>query len=208
VRKNHKLFACFIDIFPVRMINKMDKKKDINLVNTTEYFTNGGVRSGKKIDKKYRKNILKDALIEKQKFIQHFHEYLPNCNCRPSKSVVATEIMVFNEETNDYFLYTDIFPLRKITFEGIDSFMPNNFENYLSVIYGDYMTPPSKSKQISKHANKFYFCHSDQFALEATTTNLIEQNKDFYRYSTHRFFRNLAINIGMYKKIKKMVILK
>jgi hypothetical protein len=81
------------------------KKKDINLVNTTEYFTNGGVRSGKKIDKKYRKNILKDALIEKQKFIQHFHEYLPNCNCRPSKSVVATEIMVFNEDL--YFVQSN-----------------------------------------------------------------------------------------------------
>lgn len=201
--KNRKMFACFIDIFPVRIINKVDKKKDTSLVNTTEYFTNGGVRSGEKIDKKYRKNTLQNALIEKQKFIQYFHKYLSNCNYRPSKSVATTEVIVSNEETNGYFPYADIFPLKKITFEGMSSFMPNNFENYLSVIYGDYMTPPSKFKQTPRHANKFYFCHSDQFTLETTVANLTEQNKDFYRYSIRRFLRNLAINIGIYKKIKK-----
>ncbi|SMN15544.1 Lipopolysaccharide cholinephosphotransferase LicD1 [uncultured Candidatus Thioglobus sp.] len=201
--ENHKMFACFIDIFPVRIINKVDKKNDINLANTVEYFTNGGVRSGEKIDKKYRKNTLQNALMEKQKFTQYFHSYLSNCNYRPSKDIATTEVIIFNEETNDYFPYTDIFPLRKVTFEGVNSFMTNNYENYLSIIYENYMTSPPKSKQTPKHANKFYFCNSNQFALETTAASLTEQNQDFYRYSTRKFFRNLVINIGMYKKIKK-----
>jgi hypothetical protein len=33
--------------------------------------------------------------------------------------VATTEVIVFNEETNDYFPYADIFPLKKITFEGM-----------------------------------------------------------------------------------------
>ncbi|MBA5248024.1 MAG: LicD family protein [Gammaproteobacteria bacterium] len=201
--KNHKMFACFIDIFPVRIINKMDRKNDKDVANTAEYFATGGARSGDKINRKYRKNTLQNALVEKQKFTQYFHDYLSHCNYRPSKSVAETEAIVFNEETNDYFPYTDIFPLKKITFEGVDAFMPNNFDDYLSVIYGDYMTPPPKFKQIPKHANDFYFCTSNQFALETTATTLTEQNKDFYRYSVHKSLRNLVINIGMYEKVKK-----
>lgn len=39
--------------------------------------------------------------------------------------------------------YSDIFPLKKISFEGMEFYAPNNTEHYLHSLYGDYMLYPS-----------------------------------------------------------------
>lgn len=206
MRRGSKMVACFIDIFPARIINKVDKKNDQNISNIAEYFIFGSTISGAKINNRYIKNTLKGALIEKQKFTQYFHsDYLPNCNHRAPESVVATIATTSSDAvcgTDAYFPYTDIFPLRKITFEGMESFAPNNFENYLSTVYGDYMTLPPKSKQVAKHANELYFCSSNQFALEVTTETLTKGVQSFYRHPIRRFFKNLTESAGIYEKMK------
>jgi len=54
-----------------------------------------------------------------------------------------------------YLLYiekSNIFPLKKIEFENKEFFGPNNFNEYLKVLYGDnYMQLPPKSKRV-QHA--------------------------------------------------------
>ena len=40
---------------------------------------------------------------------------------------------------------------RKILFEGIEVLIPENYDEYLTRLYGDYMTPPPIEKQIGHH---------------------------------------------------------
>ncbi len=46
----------------------------------------------------------------------------------------------------------DIFPLQTIKFEGYEFLGPANPHNYLTNLYGDYMTPPPPEKRCSDHA--------------------------------------------------------
>ena len=49
---------------------------------------------------------------------------------------------------------SSIFPLKKIFFEGLEFYVPNDCNDYLKVYYGDnYMIPPPKNKRHT-HANK------------------------------------------------------
>lgn len=46
----------------------------------------------------------------------------------------------------------DIYPLQRICFEDTKFFAPGNTDGVLKVFYGtDYMTPPERSKRLSKH---------------------------------------------------------
>lgn len=46
----------------------------------------------------------------------------------------------------------EIFPLQRAIFEGINVYVPNNLDAYLSKIYGDYMSIPAEDKRIKPHA--------------------------------------------------------
>ncbi len=48
----------------------------------------------------------------------------------------------------DYQRLDTIYPLRKYVFEGHDFWGPNNYDDFLSVAYGDYMTPPPFNKRL------------------------------------------------------------
>ena len=51
----------------------------------------------------------------------------------------------------------DVFPLRPIRWEGRETFAPNRAEQYLTVIYGDYMSYPKVKvgghNNIMRHKN-------------------------------------------------------
>ena len=49
--------------------------------------------------------------------------------------------------TDILFRSSDIYPLKKIKFEGIDFYVPNETEYYLYSLYGDYMSYPSSMEQ-------------------------------------------------------------
>lgn len=49
----------------------------------------------------------------------------------------------------------DIFPLKKIDFEGIELPIPGNSDAYLTRIYGDYMSVPSEDKINPPHVQYF-----------------------------------------------------
>lgn len=47
-------------------------------------------------------------------------------------------------EPNLLLKYSDIFPLKKISFEGMEFYVPNNTEYYLHSLFGDYMSYPNE----------------------------------------------------------------
>jgi lipopolysaccharide cholinephosphotransferase len=55
-----------------------------------------------------------------------------------------------------YHKERDIFPLKKISFEGKEFSCPNDCDTFLRSIYGDYMKiPPKEKRQV--HANSIEF---------------------------------------------------
>lgn len=55
-----------------------------------------------------------------------------------------------------YHSHNDVFPLKKISFEGREFYCPNDCDKFLKSIYGDYMKiPPKEKRQV--HANSIEF---------------------------------------------------
>lgn len=51
--------------------------------------------------------------------------------------------------------YEWIHPLQEMNFENLPVFVPNKVHEYLTAIYGDYMTPPPKEERIPQHVKSF-----------------------------------------------------
>lgn len=71
-------------------------------------------------------------------------EVLQNQNI-PSNAFLfpAIECTLFGyDRTNFFHVYDDIFPLRKVRFEGLEFFAPNDCHIYLHNLYGNYMGLP------------------------------------------------------------------
>ena len=201
---NGKLHASHVVISPARIIRKEDGQMDANIMAISEYFESGTIfTDSTKVDKKYIKKNLKDALIEKQKFTQYMHfEYFSSCGYRSLDSIVKTETLDYHIGFKAYAPYSDIFPLQKILFEGVELSAPNNPENYLSTIFGDYMTLPPKSQQTPKRSDEVFFCNSPEFAKELTTKFLVEESQNFYHFSIRRFLGGIARKLGIFQRLK------
>ena len=50
-----------------------------------------------------------------------------------------------------------IFPFNRLQFEGVTINVPNDYDKYLTYVYGDYMTPPPVEKQVTPHFH--YYCN-------------------------------------------------
>ena len=69
--------------------------------------------------------------------------------------MVDTVALTLGHETalpQDYY-----FPLRKLSFEGYEFNVPNNYDKVLQTLYGDYMKFPPESERIAKHSFKAYW---------------------------------------------------
>lgn len=200
--------ACSIDIFPARMINKNDIEEDLSVIATNQYFDSGNTtKIGINIDKKYIKSNFKDAFLEKVNFTQYFHfEYLPSCNYNGINTVIKRSSMEYYLGPESYFSYSDVFPLRKITFEGYEFSCPNKVEKYLMTWFGDYKTLPPKSQQAAKHSDQLFFCNSAKFAKETTTSYLVAQSRKFYYFSFRGLVKDITIKLGIFDKFRFLEI--
>ena len=54
------------------------------------------------------------------------------------------------------FLKSDYKPSKKVKFEDIETYIPNNDFNTLTPIYGDYMQLPPESERHQTHEYKLY----------------------------------------------------
>ncbi len=210
INQNGYIFSCFVDIFPVRSINKSNKQNDIDIANTSEYFISGELTN--RVKRKYVRSTIKSAFSEKEKFTHNMHfNYLPSCNGKHLDSLLTMDSLGAGIcGANTYFSYGSIFPLQKITFEGMDTFAPYDFDKYLRTMYGDYMKLPPKSQQTPKHSDAFFFCDHNQFALRSTAIFLEYESQLFYKFSIRRIGKKIAKKIGIFEKLRehRMVVKK
>ena len=146
----------WIDIFPLDYLetNKFRKKlQDIKIslismrIGQEQFFEDNRKRSA--IKKLVRYSFfkllriafptLKDAVGK----LDRIHSSCPKSNILANKSGAYPSKEAVPEEWFGSGC--------KVVFENMELIAPNNYDLYLSHIYGDYMTPPPKEKQVSVH---------------------------------------------------------
>lgn len=133
-----------IDIFPYDYYDK----KIINLLNKQCYYQNLKIKNKKtlgdkirnifiRLQRKYYKNILKKKL-----------EYKINKGTFKEVNRNSCMGLGFKTEMKIIVTYPEIiFPLKNLEFEGKNYSVPNNYSEYLTSVYGEYMKlPPLKDR--------------------------------------------------------------
>ncbi len=62
-----------------------------------------------------------------------------------NKPSVFFGIEFYHAWNNKFFDFDDMFPLKKLEFDGIEFSVPNDFDKHLRLIYGDYMKIPRET---------------------------------------------------------------
>jgi len=136
-----KIPNIFIDITPVDELNeKLSEKEQLNLSNKIKFYRrlmNFKIRIFNHF--KNEKGVLKYISEKSEKFFQFSKK----------KKIVDSDLvwgLDFYYKINKYLVYSNstYFPLGEIEFEGIKFKCPNNVEEFLTKVYGDYMSWPSK----------------------------------------------------------------
>jgi len=219
VEHNGMKWPVRIDIIPMKLIenNKAAISNDSYFNDLAFYFVKGKVKYYPEILKKYNFNSLTDALNEKKNFFIRFESHLKSNFDIEDKTGMLVDYSfgdIYVNKKRAYKKYTDIFPLREISFAGIKVLCPNNTDNYLKVLYNNYMSLPPLEKRKQLHNSKILM------GKESVTTNEIdrlikEQNELFYyadklSYKLVVFFRQLKSNgfSNVYYELIKPFILR
>jgi len=143
--------GAFIEVFPFyktpdkKWLQKLQKSLFINLISC-RYFP-----KYTKMKYKVRANISKcvtvfipfkklEILIENMYKLTKGHRYRKTLH-NSSKN------------WDFYFEESTIFPLKRYQFEDFEALGPAEYDRYLTMMYGDYMTPPSVENRIQTHMN-------------------------------------------------------
>jgi hypothetical protein len=153
------VFPVKIDIIPMKFVENNQQKilVDKSLTEIARYFIMG--------DFKYPKNVLveherfiktgSNILHLKSDFFDFFYDYYlkeyDRLVLNPSDHFLS---YVFNDSLVKaprlYYKYSDVFPLQKITFYKTKFLAPNNYEEYLNVLYGSqFMDLPPIEKRVT-----------------------------------------------------------
>ncbi len=204
-----------MDIFPMKLVkNEVSEiEEDKYITDLLNWFSKGKTKYFPKIKETYKFDNLKDALKEKKKFFESFH----NLHLKKNSEIVnKTDLLVdysfgnnYISGERDYKNYSDIFPLKEIEFEGYRFLCPKNIDKYLNVLYGDYLKLPSLKNRKQLHNSKINVENSS-ISEEELEILLAEQNQYFYyankmSYKFYYLFRQIKSNgiINAYTEIIK-----
>ena len=118
------------------------KKNRIDRFSLTLFFTNILINLKRKLEKtklfNYKNIEKKIAYILNE--AENKNKTMPNIAYTPD---CGFHLIIWRED--------EIFPLKKIKFEGIEFDAPNNYDIYLKKMYYSYMDLPPKEKRIPDH---------------------------------------------------------
>ncbi len=150
---NSTSIPCKIDIFPMKLIKDQPKAKleDRNNTDTAYYYMHGNFR----YDTDHNQNeinSIEEAAKIKNDFFSFYNDDYMNRNFKMEDNsgllVSYSYGSILLKKEFDYYKYNDIFPLKKIDFEGFKTFIPNNYDAYLKKLYGDYMQLPRIDQRV------------------------------------------------------------
>ncbi|MGN0917670.1 MAG: phosphorylcholine transferase LicD [Oxalobacter sp.] len=91
----------------------------------------------------YRKGIIPDDF--KSKMLNILKINILQNETVPEKAYMFSAFHTFVPR-RELFSYDDIFPLKKLSYEGLEFPCPRNYKNHLMKLYGDFMTIPDEFK--------------------------------------------------------------
>jgi lipopolysaccharide cholinephosphotransferase len=154
-----------IDITPVKIIpnNPEAIKKDKSLYNILSLYFQGKMKDASAVLPEHEYLLPKtgvDVIKSKNAFFDFYIPYMKVMNRRNAvgQGVLLTycinDVKVKRERA--YYQFDEVFPLTEVEFEGRFFNAPNNWHNYLVILYGeDYLTPPPENQRFSQF-NKLY----------------------------------------------------
>lgn len=131
----------FIDITPLDELNKkLSEKEQLNLSNKIKKFRR---LMNFKILGFNKKRDIEGVLAYIAKKREQFFKFSKTQKIENSDLVWGID---FQHKVNKYLVYSNstYFPLKEIEFEGINFKCPNNLDEFLTKMYGNYMSWPSK----------------------------------------------------------------
>lgn len=183
------MIGIYIDIFPLDYFDMPDELvidnqysylekyhtyqstlKTLSLKTLISQFRNGGVTSCVK--------MLMGKLFQSKKteYYDLVIEYLNTIrNSRGPKTVCLTqwEGRVFKSEWFEDSVY--------LPFEGIKLRVPRDYDSYLKLLYGDYMTPPPPSMRLPQHDNLHYYVNlKESISIDEAKSRLAKGERIVY----------------------------
>jgi len=174
IRLNHTFFpeirnegtslhqGIFVDIFPFDYIsdNQMQAKADVD--KSRKLLKLFAIRhrhpKSEALPRKIIRSVAKvvpESIILRQ-CINHFHKYDSN----PTNTVVS-----YSYKMNSYkylwFSKEEMYPSVDIVFEGHTYEIMNNWNQYLTTMYGDYMKLPPEDKRVWHFEGEIRFEHGE-----------------------------------------------
>ncbi len=140
----------FLDVFPMDII----KKEYIKFYYIIRFFLgisyNDNVKSFKNTIKKIIYNTIN--YLDRQKLLNFFSNILNN----PKSDYIIYGLEAYSALAPGKIFYIkkdNIFPLKKHIFEDSFFYIPNNYDEYLKKLYGNYMKLPPKKDRFPTHYN-------------------------------------------------------
>jgi len=132
----------FIDVF---IYNTFDERivKYKELEKYYNYITPKGIRGVFK--RLYKSAMKRTGYIKSVKDLFHSCENLANYS-------YINHLNTPNLQDKSVY-----FPLKKVKFEHITTFMPNKYETHLVELFDDYMTPPAEKYRVPSHIQQIKF---------------------------------------------------
>ena len=160
----------FVDIFPYDFYDEEGNvlKKKMKLAKRYEI----NINSNKNFSKPFIKSLKKNSKILFCKFLsffvkdKDFSKFYNSCNeISRSSNIKNNKVIGYGVEVsryNNFFNLDDIFPLKKIKFENIEVFAPNNVNNCLKEYYGEnYMEMPKKELRVYHNKGIKIICNRE-----------------------------------------------
>jgi phosphorylcholine metabolism protein LicD len=153
--KHRKSENLFVDIFPYdfyyKKLNKIEKEELSQRIHKITHSKKRFFIKEQSLLKHFRKNTNK--ILENNSFIKE------------DEPAIFMGIDYPHVWENKVYDYKQIFPLKKIVFEGCKFLSPNKSHEVLKSIYDDYMTLPDKALY-PRHSNAANLTKEEQEVLD------------------------------------------
>lgn len=154
-------YGIWIDVFPLDKISSNKKKhlKNIKKINFwNKILVKSIIANGNFCDGKKKQIANSFFLIPLSHLIAKIIDIPKLCaknaeKFNHEKTNLFTNYIWENNTRFPVFDITKIFPTKKGTFEGVEFNIPNDSDNILKTLYGNYMELPPESERVSHLAN-------------------------------------------------------
>lgn len=153
------VFPVKIDIIPIKLVENNQPKIsfDKSLTEIARYYVMGEFKFPENVlnEHKHFYEAKGNVIQSKAEFFDFFYDYYlkeyDRLKLDPTNHFLC---YVFNDSlvkaTRPYYNYSSVFPLQKVAFLNAEFSAPNNFQEYLTVLYGtQYMELPPVEKRLT-----------------------------------------------------------